>query len=52
MLDMVRFDVSLGKQLGVSRTPTFFINGVRVEGGLPPRYFDQAIALELRKAGK
>ena len=29
-------------------TPTFFINGVKVEGALPPQYFDQAIAYELR----
>ena len=28
----------------IKSTPTFFINGVKVEGALPPQYFDQAIA--------
>ena len=51
-LDAVRGDIALGSLLGVSSTPTFFINGVRVEGGLRPEYFDAAIASELnRKAG-
>ncbi len=31
-------------------TPTFFINGVKVEGALPPQYFEQAIAYELQHA--
>jgi protein-disulfide isomerase len=34
----------------VKSTPTFFINGVKIEGGLPPQYFDQAIAYELQHA--
>jgi uncharacterized membrane protein/protein-disulfide isomerase len=46
----VKSDAALGKQLGVKSTPTFFINGVKVEGGLPPQYFDQAIAYELQHA--
>ena len=29
---------------------TFFINGVKIEGALPPQYFDQAIAYELQHA--
>ncbi len=32
-------------------TPTFFINGVRIDGGLRPEYLDAAIELELKKAG-
>ena len=40
----------LGRQLGVKSTPTFFINGVKIEGALPPQYFDQAIAYELQRA--
>jgi len=45
--------VGLGRQLGVKSTPTFFINGVKIEGALPPQYFDQAIAYELsHQAGK
>jgi protein-disulfide isomerase len=42
--------VALGRQLQVKSTPTFFINGVKIEGALPPQYFDQAIALELKRA--
>jgi hypothetical protein len=34
----------------VKSTPTFFLNGVRIEGALPPVYFDQAIAYELARA--
>ncbi len=51
-INQVRSDVSLGKLLGVSVTPTFFINGVKHAGGLDPKYMDLAIAYELKKAGK
>ena len=47
-LELVKGDISLGRQLGVKSTPTFFIDGVRVEGALPPQYFDQAIQYELQ----
>jgi protein-disulfide isomerase/uncharacterized membrane protein len=50
-LSLVKGDVALGRQLGIKSTPTFFINGVKVEGALPPQYFDQAIAYELQRAG-
>jgi uncharacterized membrane protein/protein-disulfide isomerase len=46
----VKSDIAYGKELGVAATPTFFINGVRISGGLPPVYFDQAIAYELARA--
>ena len=46
----VKSDIGLGRQLAVKSTPTFFINGVKIEGGLPPQYFDQAIAYELQHA--
>jgi uncharacterized membrane protein len=49
-LAAVRSDVALGKQLQIRSTPTFFINGVKIEGGLPAQYFDQAIAIELQRA--
>jgi len=49
-IGMVKGDVALGRQLGVKSTPTFFINGVKVEGALPAQYFDQAIAYELQHA--
>jgi len=51
-LGMVKGDVALGRQLGVKSTPTFFINGVKIEGALPPQYFEQAIAYELQRASK
>jgi protein-disulfide isomerase len=51
-LQAVKSEAALGKQLGVKSTPTFFINGVKIEGGLPPQYFDQAIAYELQHAAK
>jgi len=48
VIKKVQADIALGHQLGVHATPTFFINGVRVEGGLAPNYFDAAIAYELK----
>jgi uncharacterized membrane protein len=51
-LALVRSDVALGRQLQIRSTPTFFINGVKIEGGLPAQYFDQAIAIELQRASK
>jgi hypothetical protein len=53
VLEEIRADVGLGRLLGITSTPTFFINGVKVVGGaLAPQYFDMAIAYELRKAGR
>ena len=49
-LELVKSDVGLGRSLGVKSTPTFFINGVKVEGALPPQYFEQAIEYELQHA--
>lgn len=47
----VKADVAAGTTLGVTSTPTFFINGKRIPGGgLPPQYFEAAIELELKKA--
>jgi protein-disulfide isomerase len=47
----VKADVSLGHLLGVTGTPTFFINGVRIVAAAP-QTIDLAIAYELKKAGK
>lgn len=49
-LEQVKADIALGNQLAVRSTPTFFINGVKVEGEWAPQYFDQAIAYELQHA--
>jgi protein-disulfide isomerase len=50
MLEAVKQDVQLGQKVGVSGTPTFFINGIRL-GGFRPAAFDAVIAYELKKAG-
>ena len=47
-LELVKADVALGTQLDIRSTPTFFINGVKVEGAWATQYFDQAIAYELQ----
>jgi len=49
-LSSVKSDVNLGKQLAIKATPTFFINGVKVESAIAPQYFEQAIAYELQHA--
>ena len=49
-LESVKSDIALGKQLGVMATPTFFINGKKVDGALPVQYFTQAIEYELAHA--
>jgi protein-disulfide isomerase len=50
-INLVKGDAGLGGQLHVRQTPTFFVNGVMIEGMWTPQYFDQAIAYELRRAG-
>jgi uncharacterized membrane protein/protein-disulfide isomerase len=50
VLEQVKADTAFGRQLGVNRTPTFFINGVKIEGGLLPGFFEAAIAHELKRA--
>jgi protein-disulfide isomerase len=49
-LELVKGDIALGQQLKVSQTPTFFINGVKIDGAWAPQFFDQAIAYELQHA--
>jgi protein-disulfide isomerase len=46
----IREQAALGSRLGVTGTPTFFINGVKVPS-LRPAYLDAAIAYLLQKAG-
>jgi uncharacterized membrane protein/predicted DsbA family dithiol-disulfide isomerase len=49
-LESVKSDIALGKSLRVTQTPTFFMNGVKIEGMMSPPLFDQAIAYELQHA--
>lgn len=51
VLAEVREDVALGQRLGVQSTPTFFVNGIRIEGGLRPAYLDALIEAELTAPG-
>jgi protein-disulfide isomerase len=51
-VQQVKTDTALGGLLGVRSTPTFFINGVRIDGGLAGPVFDVIVAHELKKAGK
>jgi uncharacterized membrane protein/protein-disulfide isomerase len=46
-LTLVKADIGQGQRLQVRSTPTFFLNGIKVEGALPPQYFQQAIEYEL-----
>jgi protein-disulfide isomerase len=43
-------DVELGDKLGVTGTPTFFINGRPVKGAMPLEHFTRVIDAELRRA--
>lgn len=51
-LELVKADTALGGVLGVKSTPTFFVNGVRIEGGLQAPFLDVVIDYALRKAAK
>jgi hypothetical protein len=46
----VKRDIGDGLALGVRSTPTFFINGVRVEGVLPPVQFRKVVGEAMRIA--
>ena len=50
VVEQVKADVSLGRLLNIRQTPTFFINGVRLEGPTAEA-LDLAIGIELKKAG-
>ncbi|MEW5984455.1 MAG: vitamin K epoxide reductase family protein [Acidobacteriota bacterium] len=52
VLNQVKTDIALAQILNITVTPTFFINGVRLDGGLPAQYFDMALQYELKRAGK
>ena len=52
LITSIKGDIALATVLGVKVTPTFYINGVKLEGALPVPYFELALQLELKKAGK
>jgi protein-disulfide isomerase len=49
-IEQVKLDVAMGQQLRVGSTPTFFINGVKIDAAWAPQYFDQVIQYELQRA--
>ena len=49
LINTVKGDIALATILGVKVTPTFFINGVKLEGALPVQYFELALQLELEE---
>lgn len=52
VLEEVRGDVALGPLIGIEATPTYVINGVVIDAGLPPHILDAAIALELERGAE
>jgi uncharacterized membrane protein/protein-disulfide isomerase len=48
-LEKVRADAKIGRDLGVSGTPTFYVNGLKVPS-LRAVYFDALIASELKRS--
>jgi protein-disulfide isomerase len=49
--DAVAADQREGREAGVRATPTFFVNGLKIEGALPIEEFRDAIRQALREAG-
>jgi protein-disulfide isomerase len=49
--DAVATDQREGREAGVRATPTFFVNGRKIEGALPIEEFRDAIRQALREAG-
>ncbi len=49
-LELVKGDIAMANQLKVNQTPTFFINGIKIDGAWAPQFFEQAIAYELAHA--
>ena len=42
-------DIEEGKRLGVTGTPTFFVNGAKLVGAITPDQFDELIQEEQRR---
>ncbi|MBB4103073.1 DsbA family protein [Allorhizobium borbori] len=52
LLDKINKVAATGRELGVSSTPTFFVNGVKYEGVIPLEKFRSILAPLLAEAGK
>jgi len=52
LIASVKGDIALGVILGIKQTPTFYINGIKLEGALPVPYLEMALQQELKRAGK
>jgi uncharacterized membrane protein/protein-disulfide isomerase len=52
VIEDVKADAAMGALMQVRATPTFFINGVKIDGGMPPKYFDAVVEYELKKRAK
>jgi protein-disulfide isomerase len=50
VIPAIKSDTALGASLGVQSTPTFFINGVRIPGGIAPRVLEYILEYEISKA--
>ena len=50
MLPAIRSDVQLAQKLGVTGTPTFYVNGVKI-GNIKPSYLEATIQYFLKKTG-
>jgi uncharacterized membrane protein len=51
IIPQLRESAQLGSKLGVTGTPTFFLNGIRVDRPVRPEFLEDAVAYELKKAG-
>jgi protein-disulfide isomerase/uncharacterized membrane protein len=49
-LELVKEDAKLGERLGIRSTPTFFLNGRKIEGNLTYQNWLSAFAIELDKS--
>src|SRR5258705_1814118 len=51
VLEQVKADAALGRQLNVQATPTFFVNGIKINGGFRPLFMEAVIEHEVEKTG-
>lgn len=51
MLELIKADIALGRQLAVNGTPTYFMNGIRLPNFNRGEFFEIAVRWELRRLG-